>query len=443
MRGFISWRLLLLVAGSVVFALAVWSGVNSLRKESVRTRVTAHRSLMGSLPFAEYTRTTERMNPGTPTGKRFTVEANPLDGEQVVGVLSRSDERPPFAWLVGRRPGFFLDVVEPVDRILSLTLASATDATQHVQVLFNGHKLESRRLRQDKEYMTIQMPVSADSQVPGRNRVQLDFSGVQQQQLEGEEHELPVAGELRLVRFLRPEAEPQLAKGVGTPESRPRPGASTISEEGINRSELTLPAGSNLGLAAQLPPSERVVLRMSFPYLDLPVGLWVQEDNEEPQQLLRVDPEHYESGSVDVDLSKWSGKAVRLDVRVPEGPGAVKIHGMVLLVPEGSEYAEREVPGESGGRPQERPLRGHLEVLREGALPRLSWTEEGLCLVVDLASRSRRLFDLNQDPERQRDVSFTRRASVALLYEALQRAVHAREEVSHASGELRRMNSRP
>ncbi|MDG2149212.1 MAG: hypothetical protein P8N09_06790 [Planctomycetota bacterium] len=437
MRGFIGWRLLLLVGGGVVLGLAVWNGMKSLHSDPVRTRVTVHRNLMKILPFAEYVQTTERMNPGLSAGKRFTVEANPSDGEQVVGVISRSDERPPFAWLIGQRPGFFLDVVEPSDRVLSLTLASATDAPQQVRVLFNGHKLESKRLRSDRQYMTIQMPVSADLQASGRNRVQLDFSGVQQQRLEGEELELPVAGALRLVRFLAPAAETQLDEAVETRESRLRPGVRTISEANSNRSELMLPAGSNLGLALQLPPSERVVLRMALPRLDLPMELWAQGDNEDSQRLLRVDPEHYEPGTVDVDLSEWSGKAVRLDVRVPEGEGRVSIYGMALLVPEGSEHAEHTALTE------EQPLRGQLEVLRDGDLPRLAWTQGGLRLVVDVASRSRRLFDLNQDPGGQRDVSYTRKASVSLLSQELQRAVHDREEVSHASGALRQLNSRP
>ncbi len=437
MRGSIRWRLLLIVTGAVVLGLAAWSGMKSLRGEPVRTRVAVHRNLMESLPFAEYVQTTERMNPGLPAGKRFTVEANPSDGEQAVGVVSRSEERPPFAWLIGRRPGFFLDVVEPSDRVLSITLASATDAEQHVQVLFNGHKLESKRLRPGGQYMTIQMPVRADLQVPGRNRVQLDFSNVQQQRLEGEELELPVAGALRLVRFLTPALETQLTEAVEVPESRLRPGARTVSEVNSSRSELTLPAGSSLGLAIKLPPSERVVLRMALPRLDLPIELWAQGDSEDSQRLLRVDPKHYKPGAVDVDLSEWSGKAVRLDLRVPEGAGHVSIHGMSLLVPEGFENAEHMAATE------ESPLRGHLEVLRGGELPRLAWTEDGLCLVVDVASRSRRLFDLNQDPKRLRDVSYTRKASAALLYQGLQRAVRDREEVSHASGALRRLNSRP
>ena len=80
-------------------------------------------------------------------------------------------------------------------------------------------------------------------------------------------------------------------------------------------------------------------------------------------------------------------------------------------------------------------FQGVLDVLRDGPLPLLSWTEDGLYLEVDLSTRRCQLFELDADAGRTRDVSFTRRASAAWLYQELCRAVNDRESADRESAE--------
>lgn len=393
---------------------------------------------MSDLRFAELIRTTERTNPGSVAGQRLTLEADPADGAAAVGALSRPDARPQFAWLVGTSPAFQLDVLQPANRVLALNLATATDAVQEVTVLLNGHELGSRKLRRDKQPMTVRVPAPASTQISGRNRVRLDFTHVQDQVVEGEEVALPIAAQLRSVRFLPPEEERAVKPGS---ESRAktdtRARLATAVEGERQQSELVLPGGSSFGLTFRVPTAERVLLRMQLMRLDLTMELWAVADEAPPELLLRAAPDVSGTGTLSVDLTPWAGRALRLnglvdDDHSDDGVGGVALRGLAVLVPEDSEWVRDEASDEA-----ERPFRGQLDVLRDGALPRLSWTEDGLCLEVDLASRHRRLFDLETDPDRARDLSYARPATASWLYQELTRAVieHESREAEGSQGD--------
>jgi hypothetical protein len=425
-----------LLAMAAVLAVVAWQVAISWRGEPLRTTLTMERSLMPDLSFAEFVRTTERVTFGSTRSRRYTTDADPLDEAQAVGMLLRPDARPQFAWLVGQRPGFFLDVVEPVDRTLAVILAAATDEPQRITILFNGHELGSLGLRRDNEYGAVRVAVPADMQVPGRNRIQLDFARIQDQRVEGETAPLPIGARLRIVRFLLPEEEIALTKGKAEPETVRRAGLRT-SEEGERRlSELILQGGTCVSVAARLPETERVALHLNLTRLDLPLELWATPDGEPTHLLVRVEVGSSGPGTVAADLSPWAGGYVRLNLRVTDGPGSVQLQGLALLVPGGPDDVVEDGTGDgtvdgavdgTGAREEDRPFMGHMEVLRNGPLPLLSWTEGGLCLVVDVASRRRRLFDLEADAERTRDVSFTRPAATAWLYQELCRSVNGVE----------------
>jgi hypothetical protein len=431
--GRVELRFLALLAIALLLSVGAWRLASSWRERPLGSGLALHRSLMGDLRFAERTRTTERLNLGGVPGQRHTVEANPDDGAEAVGVLSRPDARPQFVWLVGARPGFSLDVVEPTDRTLALNLTSATDAVQKVTVLLNGHELGSRKLRKDRQPMTVRVAAPAEAQVPGRNRVQLDFTRVQEQVVEGEEVALPIAASLRHVRFLPPAEEAALRPGS---ESGARPGRraqlATAEDGERQQSELVLPGGTSFGVGMQLPPAERVVLRTQLMRLELPLELWATPDAGPPTLLLRAEPGVSGPGTLSADLSPWAGRFLRLDGRVGSGVGSVALRGLALLVPADSEWVVDEALDA-----EERPLGGQLAVLRDGERPLLSWNSDGLLLEVDLASRRRQLFDLDEDPECTRDLSFTRPAAAFWLFQELTRAVHLQESMAEWASLLR------
>ena len=142
-------RPLVIVLVAMLLAVAAWSVLQIQREAPLRTELTTQVNLMRSLRQAEYVQPTRRVNLGSPRGRRHTLGAERRRLGEAVGFLARDGEEQDFAWCIGKTPTFFLDVLEPADRVLSLTLAPGTDGPQSVEVSINGHVLGDEPLRRD------------------------------------------------------------------------------------------------------------------------------------------------------------------------------------------------------------------------------------------------------------------------------------------------------
>jgi hypothetical protein len=365
----------------LLIGAAVWALMRAQADPVARTSLVVYENLVPAYRDAEFYRTTANMNLGSLRGQRYTVEAQTAPGRRTPGFLSRPEEQPPFAWLVGRTVGFDLDVVQPRDRSLRLFLASALDRHQDVEVSFNGHLLRRMRLRADRHTAGVRMEVPVDLQRPGRNRITLAYDGVQRQSLEGIAGQLPLAGRIYGMRFLPPAEEDAFSTPTGG-QLAPRAGRSYRTSDGHLVTELTLPAGLVASLAVELPQTSRVVLRYSVERLDTGFDLTLMTDRGERRSLKALPRSTTDLGSGSVNLSNWRGQVVRLNARATPGTGEVVLRGLSLMVAEGA-------------LPEARPSEGRLEVLEEGARPRLAWTRGDVRLEVDLSTRQRQLFDLS------------------------------------------------
>ncbi len=401
-RGKLDARLLLALFVAAALCWAAWVFADRWGKKQFHSTLSASYSVMGDYSFAEYVRTTARVNLANPRGRRHTVEFERGTGPEAVGVLSRPGETPAFTYLIGERPSFFVDVVEPVDRYLTMAMASETDAQQSMELLFNGHSLGSTRLRRDRQTGAVRLLVPAALQVPGRNRVQWIFEQVQPTAISGVEGELPLAARVLTVRFLPPNEELELVQGEQRALDIPQAGL-VSGADGKTLTELELPGGTSAIVALKLPEG-RVGLRYVLSRLALPLELWALPDGEQPFLLLRSVPGASGPGSVAADLTPWAGEAVRLEFRAALGEGTNSVQGVALIVPDGHVGQEQL---------------GQLEILRDGALPALTWTEGSLRLELDLSTRRRQLFDLATDPQQARDLSYSRPALGAWAYQRL------------------------
>jgi len=298
------------------------------------TRLVVHENVMAALLDAELVRTTESLDVGTRRGQGQTVEADRRLFSASNGVLSRPAGTPPFAWLMGHRPSFELDVLAPQDRELELQLSNGTTGNQRVTVLFNGQALGDRELPPGAELTTITLPVSADLQWRGRNRVELLFDRVESRQLYGEPVALPVSGVLMHVGFRQPGAQ-------GDPP--PPPELAGLITEGTGaeaRSVLLLPAGTVSRVPLQLPLAPRVALRFTPLELGLPLELSLVTDAGNRTLLRTFQPGERALSDVRFDLTPWAGKPVLLEAwaRDDGQPASrdrrVRLGGMQLLVPE-------------------------------------------------------------------------------------------------------------
>ncbi len=298
------------------------------------TRLAVYENVMVALRDAELVRTTEVLNVGTRRGQAQTTEADLKLFSASNGVLSRPAGTPPFAWLVGHRPAFLLDVLEPADRELELQLSNGTTGSQRVTVLFNGQALGDHELSPGAELITIRTLVSEDIQWRGSNRVELLFDRVESRRLFGEPIALPISGVLTQARFL--------PAGAGRDPWPPPESAGLVTEgSGADaRSVLVLPAGTLSSVPLMLPAAPRVALRFTPLELGLPLELSLVTDAGNRTPLRTFQPGERALSEVRFDLTPWAGKAVLLEAwaRDDDQPAwrdkRVRLGGMQVLVPE-------------------------------------------------------------------------------------------------------------
>jgi arylsulfatase A-like enzyme len=333
------------------------------------SRLVVHENVMAALLDAELVRTTELLDAGTRRGQGQTVEADRRRFSSANGVLSRPAGTPPFAWLVGHRPSFDLDVLAPQERVLELHLSNGISGSQRVTVLFNGQALGDRQLPPGAALTVLQYPVPAALQWRGRNTVELLFDEVETRLLFGELVPLPVSGVLTHVRFLPP----------GAPDEVPPPpelaGVITEGAGSEARSVLLLPAGTVSRVPLELPAAPRVALRFTPLELGLPLELSVLTDAGK-RTLLRTFQPGRAAAEARFDLTPWAGTPVLLEAwaRDDGEPGTrdrrVRLGAMQVLVPETwrdltaatSGAAGREEPSGaalSGEAPSDDAARGH------------------------------------------------------------------------------------
>lgn len=283
----------------------------------------------------EIVRATEALDPGTPRGQFQTREVDRRRFSRAEGLLSRPTGTPPYAWLVGREPGLFLDVLQPQDRELLLQVANGTSIEQRVAIRFNGVELGQRALPVGGAAESIIVDVPAGLQVRGRNRVTFAFDVTESRQLVGEPVALPIAGVVTNIRF----APPGL---LGEPLPAP-PVAGLITETGVDgpRSVLVVPPATSARVALELPGTERVVLRFRLTRLGTPLEVSLLDDSGVRTRLRTFPPSDSVPREVQFDLSPWAGQPVVLDFWAREGEGpAASVRDIIILVPSN----ERPVP---------------------------------------------------------------------------------------------------
>ena len=403
-------RLLGIFLLSLVLSGGVFFLVRIKPEGPERPHLVVAESLMSALRDAEMVRTTEKMNLGSNRGQRHTVEADPILGSEAGGVLSRSDEETPFAWVVGPALDISLDLVELTDRELTLVVAAATDAPQSVELFWNGEALGTTRLRTDDKPMHVRAELPAGLQRIGRNRLRAVFAETLEQTVDGVARPLPMAARAYFVR-LEPVDPGEGGPGVGA-QPIARLASSTdgdVTEESVT-TRLEQPAGTCVLVATRLPPTARVALRIELERLDIPVIWSVLTELGERDLLIELTPGLDGLGPLTHDLTPWSGQIVRLESRVSSAAeGEVHQKGLVILAPE--DEVQALVPA---------PV-GELDVRQVDGRSVVAWTLGGDRLVVDVSRRLVTLHAIADDPGETVDLSREREASTALMLQQLAR----------------------
>ncbi|HEX5009741.1 MAG TPA: sulfatase-like hydrolase/transferase, partial [Planctomycetota bacterium] len=309
-----------------------------------------HENVLAAFIDGELVRTTAVFDPGTLLGQSQTTEADRREGSLASGVLSRLDGQPPYAWLVGERPSFMLDVLEPADRELLVDLANGTDGPQSVEVVFNGATIARQDLPRSAKLVSITAAVPAALQRRGRNVVELRFARTEARQLLDEDRPLPLSGILRHVAFAPPGQ-------TRAPLPRPPARAGIIQDtvEGRPASVLLLPPETEARGALQLPAAPRVTLRFSLDALAAPLEVsLLLDDGRVP--LRTLEPGTPTPSDLEFDLSPWAGKPAVLSLWARAAPGggelAARVSAAQLLVPQAWQAAH--APAERGGLPPPR-----------------------------------------------------------------------------------------
>jgi arylsulfatase A-like enzyme len=292
-----------------------------------------HENVMIAFQDGEIVRATEILDVGTLRGQFQTVEVDPQDFGAASGMVSNPLGAPPYAWLVGLVTGFELDVLQPQDRQLLLTLANGTNGPQHVTVNFNGRELTTSILPEPGPVAYVRADVPSAWQVRGTNRVDLAFTAVELRQLVGQPVPLPVAAILTHVAFAPPARIDQLPD--------PPPPAGLFSEErnGVQQSVLVVPPGTAARVPLLLPDARKVALRFHVDQVGVPVQLSLRADDDRERRLATF---HSEASGREMifDLGLWAGQPVILEFWAREGPGeSARISGALILVGEGEGLA--------------------------------------------------------------------------------------------------------
>lgn len=280
-------------------------------------------------------RTTEAIAFGNPSARAFTTEAERRLHADAVGALTKPKMTPPFAWLVGEKPTFQLEVLEPVDRELTLFVANAMLRPQRLTVVFNGNLLGSIELPVANRQVAETFAVPANVQRRGPNVVEVRADTTEMRRLVDEPVPLPLAAILNRAEFLRP--------GETLAAERPEAPGLRLGDDG--RPRVVLPAGSALRAGMRVPDAERVVLDVDL-RSDVPFEIAVRASLA-PRRVL-VDGAAG-AGRHRLDVSRWAGRSVVLEIWARDaGEGALTIERGGLLVD------EVDAPSGEASRPEPR-----------------------------------------------------------------------------------------
>ena len=296
-----------------------------------------HENVLAAFVDGELVRTTAVLDAGTLLGQSQTIEADRREGSLASGVLSRPDGQPPYAWLVGARPSFTLDVLEPRDRELLVELANGTEGAQSVEVAFNGATVAHQNLPRSDTLASVTAAVPAALQRRGRNVVELRFARTEPRQLLDEDRPLPLSAVLRHVAF-----SPPGQTRAPLPPPPARAGVTQDTLDGRPASVLLLPPATEARGALLLPAAPRVVLRFRLEALHAPLEISLLLDDG--REILRtLQPGTPTPSDLEFDLSPWAGKPVVLSLWAREAPDggdlAARVSAAQLLVPQDWEAA--------------------------------------------------------------------------------------------------------
>ncbi|MGQ0552473.1 MAG: sulfatase-like hydrolase/transferase [Planctomycetota bacterium] len=332
------------MVGAALISLLLWRIVDSQPKPLPPLRLAAHINLLNAFQDGEIVRTTDVLEAGTQRGQFQTQEAERRLGQGAVGMLSNPHGSPPYAWLVGRRPAFSLDILQPQDRQLSVQVANGTSQPQRVVLVFNGEELAHADLPVTTSVSggatsLLLAEVSATLQRRGSNRVELVFERTEMRQLMGEVVPLPLAGILTTVRFA---PTGQLQEPI-----RPAPpaGLMTVGEGAEARSALEVPPGTSARLALELPTASRVVLRFRLTAIGAPTELSVLTDDGRRLRLHTFQPSDSVPRDAEFDLTAWAGKPVLLEIWARDAEArSLRMERAAVLVPEGEAQPPERPP---------------------------------------------------------------------------------------------------
>lgn len=300
---------------ALLLTAAAWAVLHAHRAPATRESFVVHTNLLRLFRDAEYVRASEHLVLGSRRGRVFTEEPDLRRLDQATGLLTFPDGEPPYAWIVGRRAGFDLEVLEREPRTLSLTLIDGLggEQQQSFRLLFNGRELLDTPLQRIDTQQTFRVDVPAQIQRRGANRVELVFARTESRALMGRPVPLPLAALITRARFLT-EDQPddhfrKWPQRLGLVH-RPRGGES--------RSELVIPPETCVRLGLRLPDRERLLLRLVVdePREALDLSLQLGLNERVPLGRLDVDPAAQPGGTrrVDLDLGVWAGRDAVLEL---------------------------------------------------------------------------------------------------------------------------------
>ncbi|MED5330641.1 MAG: sulfatase [Planctomycetota bacterium] len=302
----------------LLLAAALWTALQGRESPLRRERLKPFINLLPAFQDGEFVRTTERIALGGPRGQRQTEEVERRRFMGAEGVLSRPDGDPPYAWLVGHRPTFRLDILEVEDRSLIFFMANAISRTQNFAVFFNGNVVGSGTLPAEERQVRLSFSVPALMQNRGSNLVMLAFQDVEVRKLMGEPR-LPIAAVINRVHFERVGTE-----GV----DRPPPKAGVFPDD-RGKPSLVLPGGTVVQLGLDRPTEDRLGLRLRIEDAGVPFEVSILQDMKPRRTLFTGDGG--DEGQMDLDLTPWAAAPMLLEIWAREGAGVLKIDAAHLL----------------------------------------------------------------------------------------------------------------
>lgn len=321
---------LVLVLLGVLAAAAVFALIEERREAPERQPLALHDNLMEAFRDGEWVRPTRRINLGSPVGQRHTVEVVRHEFSRAEGTLSRPEGKPPFAWMAGDAPSITLDVLEPAERELTLSVAKGVSAdVQQLVLEFNGHPLPAARLPKNGRFGFVTQTVPAEWQQRGTNVLAFRFDSLEVRRLADQPGDLPLAGLVSTVDFL--------AEGEQPLPPPARAGVLEVDGPGAPHVSVVIPAETSARAATLVPRASRAILRVVVERLDVPLDLSVQLDSGQRVRLGALQPGATLPLEARYDLTPFAGRAATIDAwargRAEDG-GEVRLSRVGVLVPD-------------------------------------------------------------------------------------------------------------